>query len=124
MEDEVNFMNQARQFQDVFYGYFVQNKIFSSYAYFAIQKEEDFPRDWDEAGVQYNNWKNTAKPESTFDISSFPYADTQSFPRFAYVQPTLGSDLYEQLYLIAGILMACVLLFWFSFVSFIKYDVR
>jgi ABC-type transport system involved in multi-copper enzyme maturation permease subunit len=124
IEGEVHFMNQARQFQDVFYNYFVQNKIFASYAYITMQKEEDFSNDEEEVTAQYNNWTNTAKPESIFDFSSFDYADTQSFPRFAYAQPTLGSDLYEQLYLIAGILIACILLFWFSFVSFIKYDVR
>jgi ABC-type transport system involved in multi-copper enzyme maturation permease subunit len=124
MDCEVHFMNQARQFQDVFYGYFVQNKIFSSYAYITMQKEEDFPNDMEESSAQSSNWRNRAKPSSTFDVSSFDYADTQSLPRFAYVQPTLGNDLYEQMYLIAGILIACILLFWFSFVSFIKYDVR
>jgi ABC-type transport system involved in multi-copper enzyme maturation permease subunit len=112
MDCDVHFLNQARQFQDVFYGYFVQNKIFSSYAYITMQKEEEFPNDWDEAHAQFRSGL------------SFGYADTQSFPRFAYIQPTLGNDLYEQLYLIAGILIACILLFWFSFVSFIKYDVR
>jgi ABC-type transport system involved in multi-copper enzyme maturation permease subunit len=124
MEGDVHFMDQVRQFQDAFYGYFVQNRIFSSYAYITMQKEEDFPGDWDESSAQERRWKNEGKPASTFDFTSFAYADTQSFPRFAYVQPTLGSDLSEQLYLIAGILIACILLFWFSFVSFIKYDVR
>jgi ABC-type transport system involved in multi-copper enzyme maturation permease subunit len=124
MEVDVHFLNQVRQFQDVYYGYFVQNKIFSSYAYITMQKEEDFPNDYEEVMAQYKAWTNEAKPESVFDFNSFTYMDTQSFPRFAYAQPTLGGDLYEQLYLIAGILIACVLLFWFSFVSFIKYDVR
>jgi ABC-type transport system involved in multi-copper enzyme maturation permease subunit len=124
MDNEVHFMNQVRQFQDVFYGYFVQSKIFSSYAYITMQKESEIPNDRDESNAQADNWRNTAKPESTFDFNSFEYADTQSFPRFTHVQPTLGNDLYEQMYLIAGILIACILLFWFSFVSFIKYDVR
>jgi hypothetical protein len=124
MEGEVNFMDQARQFQDAFYDYFVQNKIFSSYAYITMQKESEVPNSWDEASAQESSWEKSVKRESTFDFASFPYADTQSFPRFAYVQPTLGNDLHEQLYLIAGLLIACALLFWFSFVSFIKYDVR
>jgi ABC-type transport system involved in multi-copper enzyme maturation permease subunit len=124
MDSEVHFMEQARSFQDVFYGYFVQNKIFSSYAYFTPQKESDFPNDWEESNAQASNWRNEAKPTSTFDFSSIAYKDTQSFPRFVYTQPTLGDDLYEQLYLIAGILIACILLFWLSYISFIKYDVR
>jgi ABC-type transport system involved in multi-copper enzyme maturation permease subunit len=124
VDGEVHFMDQARQFQDVYYGYFVQNKLFSSYKYVTPQDESEFPETWEEAFALYNKWKSEAKPESTFDISSFGYMDTQSFPRFIYVQPTLGDDLLEQLYLIAGILVACILLFWLSFMSFIKYDVR
>jgi ABC-type transport system involved in multi-copper enzyme maturation permease subunit len=124
MDGEVHFMDQTRQFQDVYYGHFVKNKIYSSYAYFTPQKESEFPDDWDEAVSQQNKWQKEAKPESTFDTSSFGYLDTQSLPRFAYAPPTLGADLSAQLYLIAGILITCVLLFWFSFVSFIKYDVR
>jgi ABC-type transport system involved in multi-copper enzyme maturation permease subunit len=123
-DSEVQFMNQARLFQDVFYGYLVQNKIFSSYAYFTPQKESELPADWDEAQAQQDQWKNEAKPESTFDVSSFGYMDTQSFPRFTYAQPTLGDNMLEQIYLIAGILIVCILLFWLSFMSFIKYDVR
>jgi ABC-type transport system involved in multi-copper enzyme maturation permease subunit len=123
-DGEVHFMDQARQFQDVFYGYFMQNNIFSSYAYFTMQKESDFPADWNEAGEQARKWQEEAKPKSTFDFDSFAPVDTQSLPRFSYAQPTLGNDLYEQLYLIAGILIVCILLFWLSFMSFIKYDVR
>jgi len=124
MESEVSFMEQARMFQDMFYGYFVQNRIFSSYAYFTPQKEPEFPESWEDAGTQENAWKETAKPESTFDLKSFGYMDTSGFPHFVFVQPTLGNDLQGQLYLLAGIIIVCLLLFWFSFVSFIKYDVR
>jgi ABC-type transport system involved in multi-copper enzyme maturation permease subunit len=124
VDSEVQFMNQARQFQDVFYGYYLQNGIFSSYAYFTMQKESEFPENWEESSAQANRWREEAKPASTFDFSWFQPIDTQSLPRFAYAQPTLGSDLYEQLYLIAGILIVCILLFWLSFMSFIKYDVR
>jgi ABC-type transport system involved in multi-copper enzyme maturation permease subunit len=124
MDSEVHFMDQTRQFQDVFYGYFLQNKIFSSYAYFTPQEEADFPADWEESNAQAESWRKEAKPASTFDFASIKYRDTQSFPRFAYAQPTLGNDLYGQLYLIAGILIVCILLFWLSYMSFIKYDVR
>jgi len=124
MESEINFMNQVRQFQDVYYGYFIQNKIYSSYAYMTPQKEEDFPNTREEAEAKESEWRKVAKPESTFDTSSFGYLDTSNFPRFAYVQPTLGAALQSHLYLLAGILVVCILLFWFSYVSFIKYDVR
>jgi len=124
MESEVSFMNQVRMFQEIYYGYFVQNRIYSSYAYFTMHKESEIFDTWEENNAQANTWKETAKPESTFDFSSFGYADTSEFPRFAYIQPSLGNDLQSQLFLMAGVVLACLLLFWFSFVSFTKYDVR
>jgi hypothetical protein len=89
-----------------------------------MQKESEFPETWEESGKQAEKWREEAKPTSTFDFSSFESIDTQSLPRFVYAQPTLGNDLLEQIYLIAGILMVCILLFWLSFMAFIKYDVR
>ncbi|MDR2775366.1 MAG: ABC transporter permease [Tannerella sp.] len=126
-ESEVHFMDRARQFQDEFYGYFMQNGIFASWAYITQQKESELPNDWDEARAQEDSWKKEAKPAGSLNadyFSSLGYVDTQSLPRFVYAQPTLGGDLYGQLYLVAGILIACILLFWLSFMSFIKYDVR
>ena len=124
MESEVNFMNQVRMFQEIYYRYFTQNRFFSSFAYFTPHKESEILDTWEECGVQENAWKESVKRESTFDFSSFGYVDTSEFPRFVYIQPTLGKDLQSQLYLMAGIVLACLLLFWFSFVSFTKYDVR
>jgi ABC-type transport system involved in multi-copper enzyme maturation permease subunit len=124
MESEIHFMDQVRQFQDVFYGYFFQNKIYSSYAYFTPQKESDFPENWEESMKYYTTWKESAKPESAFDFKSFGYIDTSGLPTFSYIQPTLGKDLINRIYLLAGILTACMLLFWLSFISFLRYDIR
>jgi len=124
MDSEVSFMEQTRLFQDMFYGYFVQNRIFSSYAYFTMHKESEIPETWEDANRMATTWKETINPESSFDTSSFGYLDTSNLPRFVYQQPTLGADLQNQLFLLAGIIIVCILLFWFSFVSFIKYDVR
>jgi tetrahydromethanopterin S-methyltransferase subunit G len=130
MDSEVQFMNQARQFQDVFFGYYVQNKIFSSYAYFTSQDENTFPDSEEEANKQaYEFIKKVfssgfTRNSITESMSLMGTVDTRNLPRFAYAEPTLGNDMYEQLYLIAGILIAIILLFWLSYISFIKYDVR
>jgi ABC-type transport system involved in multi-copper enzyme maturation permease subunit len=124
MESEIHFMDQVRRFQDVFYGYFLQNKIYSSYAYFTPQKESDFPENYEDATKDVDTWKEVAKPESTFDFKSFGYVDTSGLPKFLYMQPTLGNDLISRIYLLAGILVACMLLFWLSFISFLRYDIR
>jgi hypothetical protein len=130
IDSEVYFMNRARQFQDAFYEYLTQNKIFSSYAYFTPVKEEDFPNDMDEASAQADEWEKQHGDIAFSELDDmgfsqiFGQVDMQSLPRFTGSLPLLGSDLYGQLYLIAGIFIICLLLFWFSFVSFIKYDVR
>ncbi|MDR2626773.1 MAG: ABC transporter permease subunit [Dysgonamonadaceae bacterium] len=130
IDSEVHFMNRTRQFHDAFHEYLTQNKIFSSYAYFTPQKEEDFPNSWEESEVQRDEWEKQHKDFDFFEArnvgfsQSFGQVDMQSLPRFTGSFPRLGSDLYGQMYLIAGIFIICLLLFWFSFVSFIKYDVR
>ncbi|MDR2775364.1 MAG: ABC transporter permease subunit [Tannerella sp.] len=126
VDSEVQFMNQARQFQDTFFGYYVQNRIFSSYAYFTSQDEHTFPNDMDEANRQSDEFTKSIPNVNSFTdyYNALNKIDTGSLPRFAYAEPTLGNDLYEQLYLIAGILVVCILLFWLSYMSFIKYDVR
>jgi ABC-type transport system involved in multi-copper enzyme maturation permease subunit len=130
IDSEVHFMNRARQFQDTFYEYFVQNKIFSSYAYFTPQKEADFPNDEEGINAQASEWMEQHNDIVFSELSSMDFSqmfgqvDMSSLPRFTGSLPLLGSDLYGQMYLIAGIFIICLLLFWFSFVSFIKYDVR
>jgi ABC-type transport system involved in multi-copper enzyme maturation permease subunit len=122
---EIHFMNQARQFHDTYFGYFEQTGLFYSYAYFTVMDENEFTDD-----VEYvENLKYRFETEHS-DLSYRDYInvmkkiDTSHLPRFTYTPPTLGNDLFEQLWLIAGIFIAYILLFWLSFVSFIKYDVR
>jgi ABC-type transport system involved in multi-copper enzyme maturation permease subunit len=138
IDSEVHFMTRARQFQDDFYGYYVQNRIFQSYAYITPQKEENLPADMEGVIAQEQEWqeKFASKVNASnysdylhgdildFGRLGFEYLNTQSLPRFNCPPLMLGSDLYGQLYLIAGILIICLLLFWFSYMSFIKYDVR
>jgi ABC-type transport system involved in multi-copper enzyme maturation permease subunit len=124
-DSEIHFMNQARQFHDTYYGYFEQTKLFYSYAYFTIMDESEFSDDR-EYLMGLRDQFAAAHPDMNFTDypSVMKKIDTSHLPRFTYAQPTLGNDLYEQLQLIAGILIAYILLFWLSFVSFIKYDVR
>jgi hypothetical protein len=124
-DSEIHFMDQARQFHDTYYGYFEQNRIFYSYAYFTGMDESEFSDD--EEYIRSLKYR-FEKEHSGLNLRNYPSAmkkvDTSHLPRFTYAPPPLGNDLYEQLRLIAGILIAYILLFWLSFVSFIKYDVR
>jgi ABC-type transport system involved in multi-copper enzyme maturation permease subunit len=122
---EVQFMDQARMFQDMFFGYYLQNGIFSSYDFFTSEDETTFTDDKDELMKRAMDYmkKNAGLAFGDYE-KTFDRVDTNNLPRFSYAQPALGHDLYDQLYLITGILIACILLFWLSYMSFIKYDVR
>jgi ABC-type transport system involved in multi-copper enzyme maturation permease subunit len=123
---EVQFMDQARQFQDMFFGYFVQNGTFSSYTWFTSDDESKFSDNWEDCNKRAAQFYKDNPILNSYRKykEALGTVDTGNLPRFAYVQPTLGNDLYAQLRLIAGILIACILLFWLSYMSFIKYDVR
>lgn len=124
MESHVSFMEQSRNYRNAFFNYFKAKKIFSSYKYFAPENEADFPADWNEAGQKYSNWKANAKPNSTFDLSSLGYADTSDLPRFIYQEKSILNGLIDQLGLLTGLIVACIILFWLTYRSFLNFDVR
>jgi ABC-type transport system involved in multi-copper enzyme maturation permease subunit len=123
LDSDVHFMNQARQFHDIYFGYFVQNRIFASYSYFTAADESTFTDDEEELKIRAEQFKKN-NPGRDIYHETLGTVDTGNLPRFTYTQLTLEKELLTHLWLVAGILIACILLFWLSYVSFIKYDVR
>ena len=124
MESHVDFMDQARNYREQFINYYKENKIYSSYGYFTPHKESDIPKTQEEAEKMQTEWRLKAKPESTFDVSSFGYISTAGLPRFSYNGRGIIDGLSDQLWIFASLIAACVLLIWITFSSFINYDVR
>jgi ABC-type transport system involved in multi-copper enzyme maturation permease subunit len=124
MESHIDFMNQARNYREQFFNYYKENKIFSSYNYFSPHKESEIPKTQEEAEKMLAQWRSTAKPESTFDLSSLGYVPTAGIPRFTYSERGIIGGLSDQLWIFAGLIAACTLLIWFTYKSFIKYDIR
>jgi len=124
MESHVDFMNQARSYREQFFNYYKENKIFSSYNYFSPHKESEIPKTQEEAGIMQAQWRSTAKPESTFDLSSLGYVSTAGLPRFTYNERGILDGLADQLWIFAGLIAACIVLIWITYRSFIKYDIR
>ena len=121
---QLNYMDQVRRYHDDFFNYYKTHNIYGSFQFFTPHKDKDIPADWKAAGEASSHWEKTAKRESTFDFSSLGYLDTSDLPRFQYKEMGIIRGLEKDFILLAGILIVCVLLFWFSFVSFIRYDVR
>jgi ABC-type transport system involved in multi-copper enzyme maturation permease subunit len=124
MESHLNFMDQARNYREQFFNYYRENNLFSSYNYFTPHKESEIPKTWEEAQTQYQNWKLTAKPQSTFDLSSLGYISTTGLPRFSYIKKGIINGLSDQLWIFTGLIAICLLLVWVTYRSFINYDVR
>ncbi|MCX6262267.1 MAG: ABC transporter permease subunit [Bacteroidia bacterium] len=124
MESHIDFMERARSYREVFFDYYKENKIFSSYNYFSPHKESEIPKTQEEAEKMQAQWRSTAKPESTFDLSSLGYVQTAGLPRFTYSERGIIDGLSDQLWIFAGLIAACALLIWITYRSFIKYDIR
>ncbi len=124
MESHVDFMNQARSYREQFFNYYKENKIFSSYNYFSPHKESEIPKTQEEAVIMQAQWRLTAKPESTFDLSSLGYVSTSALPRFIYNERGILDGLADQLWIFAVLIAACTVLIWITYSSFIKYDIR
>jgi ABC-type transport system involved in multi-copper enzyme maturation permease subunit len=124
MESHVDFMDQARNYREHFFNYYKENKIFSSYSYFTPHKESDIPKTQEEAEQMQAQWRSKAKPESTFDVSSFGYISTAGLPRFTSNGRGIIDGLSDQLLIFTGLIAACIVLIWITYRSFINYDVR
>jgi len=124
METHVDFMNQACNYRNEFYDYYKKNKIYSSYQYFSPHKESEIPKNGEDAQKMFEHWKTTANPKSTFDLATLGYVNTSALPRLIYKEKDIQSGLSDQLWLITGLLISCILLVWITYRSFIKFDIR
>ncbi len=122
--NHIDFMDQARTYRDLFYNYYREHRIYSSFEYFTPQKESSIPKTQEEGNQQYEQWRLSAKPQSTFDFSSMGTINTSGLPRFAYKEKSIASELSDQLWLLTGMIFACILLIWITYRSFIRYDIR
>ncbi len=124
MQSHVDFMDQAREYRELFFTYYKEHKFYSSYSYFTPHKESEIPRTDEQAEKMYIEWHRNAKPESAFDLRSLGYVNTTGLPRFSYAPNGILSGLADQLWLITGLLSVCIVLVWVTYRSFIKFDIR
>jgi len=124
MEDHVYFMDQARQYRNTFYTYYEEEEIHGGYSYFTPHDESEFPEDRAEGRRMQHEWRQQNNPSSTFDLASLGYVTTSTLPRFTYSEKGIMCTLLDQLWLLAGMILGCVVLTGLTYRSFIKYDIR
>jgi hypothetical protein len=137
------FMDQTRRYREAFIRFFLEKKIFSSFAYFTREDPSSFMtidqivkiRSGDRFQTlrEYQAWMNTHKdslsPIFHVDIpgtNPLEYAplDQSDVPKFRRETSSIAHDLKRTFPYLAGLALGCVLLFYLSFVSFTRYDAR
>jgi len=143
VDSHYHFMERTRLFREELIRYFMDRKIFSSYAYFTRQDPQSFMT-FDEivkirSGGMFQTLQEYIEWTKTHNRNSIPlskvaipgtnpqeYAplDQSDVPKFEWDPSSIAGDLRRTLAKIAGLALGCVALFFLSFVSFTRYDAR
>jgi ABC-type transport system involved in multi-copper enzyme maturation permease subunit len=132
------FLDQIRTYREILVDYFKINRLFGSYLYFNQQDPDKYMtademvnfrtngmcKSLEEFNSKYGDWKYL-----TVDIpDSRPWAwkplDLSSLPKFIYKPKNVVADTRRSLLYLGLLMTLIVVLFYFSFRSFLKYDVR
>ncbi|MFC1537812.1 ABC transporter permease subunit [Candidatus Latescibacterota bacterium] len=137
------FLDMTRQYREQLIQYFQDNDIFSSYTYFTREKPEEFMT-LDEmtsisSGGVFKTWasfmswaeKHSGDLSPLFKGSlelkaygEYPPLDLSDIPRFNFEPVPLTVELKKTLFKISAMILCGIVLFYLSFVSFTRYDVR
>ena len=138
----LRFSESLRRYRDDFIDYLEDKNLFSSYEYFTRQPPETF-MDVDEivrvrSGGQFNSiaefrqwrkeggdWSSLNKvPIPGTEITDYPPLELTDMPVFEWKNPSMLGGLRQSMGKIAGIIIVGVVLFFLTFVYFVRYDVR
>jgi ABC-type transport system involved in multi-copper enzyme maturation permease subunit len=130
------------RYRDDFIGYLKEKNVFSSYEYFTRQPPETF-MSYDEivrvrSGGQFNSaaeyiqWRKDGGDRSPLDkvpipgseITDYPPLELTDMPIFEFKSPSMLGGLRQSMGKIAGIIGVELVLFFLTFVCFVRYDVR
>jgi len=145
------FMDRTRIYREELINYFNNKKIFSSFLYFTPVPSETFMtadeivrirsggkfktlREYEEwvinnEGAKGASWRYLFALLDKVDIpetdpNAYSYLDLSDVPMFQIQSGDILNDLKESLFKISALVFSSILLFFLSFISFIKYDVR
>jgi ABC-type transport system involved in multi-copper enzyme maturation permease subunit len=137
------FMDRVRDYRSEFIDFYKDKKLFSSFMYFTPQPPETF-MDADEivrirTGGQFKTLKEYGEYNATHNVgfsllrkvdipgtshNEYPFLELAEMPRIQLQSPDMLTDLREALSKLAALIIVSIVLFYLSFLSFIKYDVR
>ncbi len=135
----LHFMQLARRYRDQIIDYYQSRNLFSSYAYFAQQKEEEM-KSLDEliyyvTEGRFSTYEELSEgrdfwgvvKEFTRDLpraQDLPYLEIKDIPQFSWQREGLSNFLKGSLTELSIMVFVPIVLFLLGYVSFIKYDPR
>ena len=135
----LHFMGLARRYRDQIIGYYQSRNLFSSYAYFTQQKEEEM-KSLDEliyylTEGRFSTYKELSRgrdiwgvvKEFTRDLprrEHLPYLQIKDIPQFSWQREGMRNFLRGSLTELSILIFIPILLFLLCYVSFIRYDPR
>ena len=134
-----DFMDQTRRYREELINYYKQNKLFSSYLYITQTDPKNFmTADEMVNALTKGEIKTLADLNAKKDPWNFKYftgtlpdnfndwkpIDLSQFPKFSYRPADVLEDVSHSLVHIGVLFVLALVLFYFSYMAFIRYDVR
>jgi ABC-type transport system involved in multi-copper enzyme maturation permease subunit len=138
-ESHYTFLDQTRKYRKELIQYYKGNKLFSSFLYFTQQDPNSFMTADEMVSFMTNGDCKTFKEFNTKRKGDWKYLkigipnanlwewkpiDLSQFPKFNYLPAMVLNDIQNSLLQIIMLFVLAFVLFYFSYKSFIRYDVR
>ena len=138
------FLNRTRIYREELIQFFKEEKIFDSFLYFTRVPPEKFKTADEIMQIstegqfqtvdEYRTWAQNRSdifsvfkvrlPEPETRSEYYSSLDLSNVPKFQFKPNNIMGDLKNSLTKIAALIIVSILLFYLSFISFVKYDVR
>lgn len=137
------FLDRTRIYREEFISYLRDRNIFSSFQYFSPQPPETYMTadeiikvrsggrfiSKDEFVMWANSHNGDYSPLAKVDIPgtnfrTYPFLSLSDLPQFIWESESIAGDLKEAFTKISVMILLGIILFYVSFISFIRYDVR
>jgi len=122
MQSFLKYMEQVRNYREVFYRFYADKKLIESFAYFTGHAFEDLYSQEEADNIEGGIWR--LLDEQNVSNNMFPYLNTDEVPRFVSQPVTLATVLNSAMSRITALLGLMVALLIASIAAFMKYDVR
>jgi len=138
-ESHNNFLEQTRNYRESLIDYYLKNNLFGSFSYFTQidpgsfmtademinYRSEGRCKTFSEFNTKFNgDLKYLTKSNPNSNVFEWKPIDMSSFPHFEYQSLNVLTDISNSLVYVGVLLGIGIILFWLSFISFIRYDVR